>query len=79
MILKRCGFALTIGLQSVLYTHRTGVSHTERVLETLNPRDFAQHLAQEPPLGRCGADQIVFFNRLDVYHKAPDSGERQYK
>ena len=21
-------------------------------------------------------DQIVFFNRLDVYYKAPDSGER---
>ena len=24
-------------------------------------------------------DQIVFFNCLDVYHKSPDSGERQYK
>ena len=24
-------------------------------------------------------DQIVFFNRLDLYHKLPDSGVRQYK
>jgi len=24
-------------------------------------------------------DQIVFFTYLDVYHKSPDSGERQYK
>jgi len=23
--------------------------------------------------------QIVFFNRFDLYHKLPDSGERQYK
>ena len=24
-------------------------------------------------------DHIAFFNRLAVYHKSPDSGERQYK
>ena len=24
-------------------------------------------------------DQIILLNRLDLYHKLPDSGERQYK
>ena len=24
-------------------------------------------------------DQIIFLNRLDLYLKSPDSGERQYK
>ena len=24
-------------------------------------------------------EQIEFFNSLDLYHKSPDSGERQYK
>jgi len=27
----------------------------------------------------AGVEQTVFFNRLDLYHKSPDSGERQYK
>ena len=24
-------------------------------------------------------DEIAFFNCLDLYHRSPDSGERQYK
>ena len=33
----------------------------------------------EVPLQPSEWDQIVGFNRLDVYHKSPVSGERQYK
>ena len=38
-------------------------------------------LGQQVPLGRqtLQGGQIVFFNCLDLYHKSPDSGQRQYK
>ena len=47
-------------------------------LEELDPEgDALPQVAfrQEP---RPEPAHIVFFNRVDLYHKSPDSGERQY-
>jgi hypothetical protein len=36
-------------------------------------------LEQRHGRGMATNPQIVYFNRLDMYRKPPDSGERQYK
>jgi len=36
-------------------------------------------LAEDALRDKVIGERIVFFNCLDVYHKSPDSGERQFK
>jgi len=38
-----------------------------------------QSLRMRMAIGEPSADQTVFLNRLDLYHKSPDSGEHECK
>ena len=52
-----------------------GLQGAEAVLDAVLERPHEKLL----PVPPRPAEQIVFFNLLDLHHKPPDSGERQYK
>ena len=58
-----------------LQTSRIGTTHPARQLKNRPKPARGSGRFHQPSEWK----QVVFFNRVDLYHKSPDSGERQYK
>ena len=63
-----------------IHPYTTSPLHTkQRVHPSVNPQPSLSPLTSLPPHYQPSKwGQIVFFNRIDLYHSLPDFGERQY-